>query len=185
MGSAYSWLAMKDASADEACEVLGLVRCGGEYDFPETEFSGAALPKGWYVVVAGSEMFDYFMDFSLEELSRSHDLVVLEVEEHTMFFNLSYWRGGVRLWGVMHDGEGGLYHLETEGEPPAVFASLHAEYAGRQDEAGGSNASVDWLCEVPVELARRITGFAYNRRYGDNEKNPVFEELDVSGGGGT
>lgn len=179
MGSAYAWLAMKDASADQACRALGLDRCGGEFDFPETELSGAALPAGWYLVVAGSEMFDFFMDFSLEALSESHDLLTVDVEEHAMYHKAAYWRGGARLWTVTHDGEEGVYHLEAEGELPADFDSLQAEYVRQQDEAGGENADVDHLCEVPLELARRITGFGYNVRNADGEE-PVFEELDVS-----
>lgn len=180
MGSAYSWLAMKDVSADEACEALGLVRCGGEFDFPETVFSGAALPNGWYVVVVGSEAFDFFMDFSLEDLSESRDLIVIEVEEHVMYFNLAYWRGGVRLWSVVHDGQEGVYHLEAEGDLPVDFETLKAKYIEQQNNVGGENAGVDCLSEVPVELARGITGFGYNLSYDDDEEEPVFEELDVS-----
>lgn len=180
MGSAYSWLAMKGASPDEAYSKLGLTRCGGEADYFEAIFSGAALPKGWYVVVVGSEAFDFFMAFRLEELSESHDLVFIEVEEHVMQFNLEYWRGGARLWRVLHDGQQGVYHLEAEGDLPGDFDALKAEYVKQQDEAGGEKAGADCLCEVPVELARRITGFGYNLQCDEDEEEPVFEELDVS-----
>ena len=180
MSEVYSWLAMKGASADEACGKLGLTRSGEECDYFESVFSGAALPTGWYVAVAGREAFDFFMDFSLERLSESHDLMVMEVEEHVMQFKLDYWRNGACLWRVLHDGQQGVYHLEGEGELPADFEALKAEYVKQLDEAGGENAHVDYLCEVPLELARRVTGFGYNMRAADGEEEPVFEELDVS-----
>ena len=179
MGSAYTWLAMKDASADEACEALGLVRCGGTFDFPETEYSGAALPKGWYVVVVNTNEFEYFMNFGLGKLSGLHDLVVVEVFETIMSFRLAYWRGGARLWEVIHNGHDGVYHLDAEGELPADFDSLRLEQVAKQDAEGGEDAEVDCLSEVPLELARRITGFGYNLRY-DAGEEPIFEELAVS-----
>jgi hypothetical protein len=179
MSEVYSWLAIKAASADEACDKLGLTRSGDECDYLESVFSGAALPTAWYVVVTGREAFDFFMDFSLEQLSESHDLMVMEVEEHVMQFSLEYWRDGAVLWSVLHDAQQGVYHLEGEGELPGDFDALKAEYVKQQDEAGGENASVDCLCEVPLELALSVTGFRYNLRYEDSQE-PVFEELDVS-----
>lgn len=178
MGSAYAWLAIKDASADEACEMLGLVRCGGAFDSPETEISGAAMPTGWYLIAVGSVMFDFFMDFSLEELSESHDVMNFDVEEHFMYFKLTYWRGGKNLWNVIHDGGDNVYHLQAEGELPVDFDSLRAEQLKNQNEAGGERAGVDHICEIPLELAHRITGFRYDIRRLD-EDAPVFEELDI------
>lgn len=179
MSEVYSWLAMKGASADEACGKLGLTRSGEECDYFDAVFSGAALPTGWHVVVTGREAFDFFMAFSLERLSESHDLMVMEVEEHVMQFKLEYWRGGSCLWSVLHDAQQGVYHLEADGDVPAAFEALKAEYTKRQDKAGGENTDVDHLCEVPLELAYGITGFRYNLRYKDGQE-PVFEELDVS-----
>lgn len=176
MSEVYAWLAVKGASAEEACASLGLERSGADCDYLDAEVSGATLSTGWYVVVVGSEMFDFFMDFSLEELSRSHDLAILDVEEHVMYFNLAYWADGARQWNLAHDGQEGVYHLEAEGELPGDFDALKAEYVGKQDEAGGEDAGVDYLSEVPLELARRVTGFRYNFRH---DQEPEFEELDL------
>lgn len=181
MGSAYAWMAMKDASADEACAAVNLVRSGGAADHPESVyFSGTALPGGWYVVAANAEAFDYFMDMDLAELSASRDLVVFEAEEHMMYFALAYWRGGARLWEVTHRGNEGVYNLDADGELPAEFDSLRADYKAKQDAEGGEGASVDFLAEVPLQLARHITGFGYNFSYPAGEE-PAFEELHYAG----
>lgn len=181
MGSAYAWLAMKDTSADEACAAVNLVRSGEGADHPESVyFSGTALPGGWYVVATNEEAFDYFMDMDLGDLSAARDLAVFEAEEHMMYFSLAYWQAGARLWEVNHDGQQGVYHLDAEGELPATFDALHAEFKAKQDAEGGTGAGVDYLAEVPQALARHITGFGYNFSYPAGEE-PAFEELHYAG----
>lgn len=180
MGSAYAWLAMKGAAADAACAAVGLAPTGGKVDEFEAEFAGAALATGWYVVVTIAGGFDHFWDMDPKELSAEHDVLVLQVEEHVMYIALAYWRGGKCLWDVTHNGQEGVYHLEADGDLPAEFDALREEYTAKQDAEGGEEAGVDYLAEVPAELARRITGFRYNFSYPAGEA-PEFEELEYAG----
>ena len=58
-----------------------------------------------------------------------------------------------------HDLQRGAGHLETEGTLPPVFAPvrdrLSAERAGKQDR-------VDYIFDVPVEVAKALTGFRHD-----------------------
>ena len=179
MGSSYAWLAMKDVSGDAACAAVGLAPTGDKVDEFEADLAGAALPTGWYVVVTVAGGFDHFWDMDPKELSAEHDVLVLQVEEHVMYIALAYWRGGKCLWDVTHNGPEGVYHLEADGDLPAEFDALREEYTAKQDAEGGEEAGVDYLAEVPTELARHITGFRYNFSDPTGEE-PEFEELDYA-----
>lgn len=177
MGFALSWIAMKGATADEACVAQGLVRCGGEFDSPETTYAGAVLPTGWYLTVGNSDAINFFWGEDMAALSRIRDSVVFSVEDHVMQYAVAYWRDGACVWSVIHDAQEGVYHLDVEGEPPAEFESLRAEFFGKQDDEGGEDADVDYICEIPTTLARRITGYQHDFLKVDGQKIR-FEELE-------
>ena len=85
------------------------------------------------------------------------------------------WSEGVLLWRAEHDCQQGLYHLYVEGEPPPEFVTLRAQAIAAQATAGGEEADVDCLFDVPVELARVATGFCHDEA--PNGEEETFETL--------
>lgn len=181
MGFSLAWMAMKGRNADAGCAALGLERRGGSLPFPDFEFSGAALPTGWYLVVGDRPGYGFVAHNDLESLSREQDIIVCEVEEHVMYSSAALWRGGIRLWKIFHDSDNGIYHLEAEGEPPPEFEAVRAEYMAMQDAEGGEGAGVDYIFEVPLRLTQDIVGYKHDEREIAGEE-PSFEELALRKG---
>lgn len=181
MGFSLSWLAMKDAHADEACGGLGLVQRGGSRANPDFELSGATLSTGWYLVVGDRTGYEYLAYSDMQALSKTRDVIVCEIEEHVMHSSAALWHDGACLWKIVHDAEHGIYHLETEGEPPAEFESVRAAYIAKQDAEGGEDADVDLIFEVPLHLARRLTGYKHDEVEVAGQQLS-FEELEVREG---
>lgn len=176
-----AWMALKKTDADAASGALGLERKGGGLPHPEFEFSGAALPTGWYLVVGDRSGYEFIAYSDLRALSETQDVIVCEVEEHVMYSSAALWRGGACLWKVVHESDHGIYHLETEGEPPAAFESVRAKYVAKQDAEGGEDADVDYIFEVPLRLARDIAGYKHDEVEVAGQE-PSFEKLTVRKG---
>lgn len=181
MGFSLAWMAMKDTDADAACAALGMERKGGGLPNPDFEFSGAALPGGWYLAVGDRLGYEFIAHNDLAGLSEARDVIVCEVEEHVMYSSAALWRGGACLWKVVHESDNGIYHLEAEGEPPAEFEFLRAEYVAMQDAEGGEDADVDYIFEVPLRLARDIAGYKHDEAEVAG-REPRFEELALAKG---
>lgn len=71
------------------------------------------------------------------------------------------WQDGKRIWSCTHDAQEGTYHLEAEGSLPAEFDSLRRQRFEEQDAAGGSQADVDYIFDIPLDAATRVTGFSH------------------------
>ena len=72
------------------------------------------------------------------------------------------WKDGRRVWSVTHDAQRDMEHLQTEGELPAAFTSIRDRLRSEQQRAGGSKADVDYIFDVPVELAQLLTGYRHD-----------------------
>ena len=72
------------------------------------------------------------------------------------------WKDGQRVWSVTHDAQRDMEHLQTEGELPAVFTSIRDRLRSEQQKAGGRKADVDYIFDVPVELAQTLTGYRHD-----------------------
>jgi len=162
VGSAYSWLAVSGKSPDETLRDLGLVVGETFEGFPNGTLSGIALATGWYVVV--SERCDYVNTRPLRRLSKRCELVTCAVEEHLMYATSSRWQSGKLAWEITHDSQHrtGRHHLETDGNLPPVADEIRTWYAGEQAAMDQSDQLVDCMMEVPIETARRITGFSFH-----------------------
>ena len=66
-------------------------------------------------------------------------------------------------WSVTHDAQQGRDHLATVGELPPEFNSILSQLRARQQLADKSKRRVDFIFDVPVELARSIVGYRYDR----------------------
>jgi hypothetical protein len=173
MGFALSWLAVKGTTAEKVRESLGLSSTGEREEIPESPVVGAALPGGWYLVVFNEGFPE---ESTLKTLSGIGELVFAAVEEHVMYSTAAGYRDGERKWSVAHDAQKGITHLEADGELPDAFAAIRAAMLAEQEGAGGENADVDYLFDVPVNLAAELTGFRHDQDVPGAEGEP-FEVL--------
>jgi hypothetical protein len=107
----------------------------------------------------------------LSEISAKTSVVACSIEEHVMYFSTSFWRYSQEIWQVQHrGGDFGIMDLAVKGSLPETFGDLRARYLARQAAAGGDNSSVDHVADIPLELARSITGFKHD------EINPGIDD---------
>lgn len=167
MGYNLSWVAVKGGDSDTVHRTLNVSPAGGREEFQESPIVGAALPSGWYlVIVDGSDDCDVHDQEILAILSSGGEAISCAVLEGTMFSMASHWRAGVQTWSVMHNASQGVYSLDIEGELPPEFSAIHDNAKSAQDADGGKTADVDHLFDVPIELAKSITGFRYDEDIG-------------------
>jgi hypothetical protein len=91
-----------------------------------------------------------------------------------MFSGVRFCDRGRERWWVLHDAEKGIYDLSMGGDLPAEFAAIRERHFRQQDAEGGSGAGVDFIFDVPNDLAEAITGY---RAEGGSGEPPVMSEL--------
>lgn len=163
MGYSISWLAVKGATPQAVHEALALRGTGMREEIPESDITGAMLPGGWYMVASNRDGLRLTQDAVLERMSRIGDAVMCFVEEHVMCSFAACWRNGQRVWSVYHDAQSGIERLDVEGEPPADFAAICDRLRAAQTAAGGKKAEVDYIFDIPVKLARSMTGYTHDQ----------------------
>lgn len=163
MGFAISWLAVQGKDPDHVLETLGLSRTGETEEFPDSELTCAELPGAWFLVAINRFDSPLSSEATLASLSIDCRLVACKVEEHVMYSAASGFENGARVWHVEHDAQQDTYHLSSQGTPPPELAHFHAILKKQQDEAGGADADVDHIFDVPVALAEAITSYRHDR----------------------
>jgi hypothetical protein len=168
MGASLSWFAARGKPPAVVLQEFGLKNVGKEYC--RTPFCGGLLPSGWYLVIHGRHEFT---NDEARQLSRGCEVIACFVEEHVMVSRAASWKNGEQIWSVTHNTEEGDRHLEVEGEPPASFAAIRDRLTKRQDEDDGA----DFIFDIPVDLAKAITGYSHQETPEttfDNFVKPTF-----------
>jgi hypothetical protein len=162
MGAALSWFAVKGCGRDEALAELGL-ELGLEVgdDFPE-RIGFSELPDGWLLFV--SRDIDEMFKSRFIALSRHGPAVGCAIEEHVMFMEARGFADGEEQWRITHDPDStrNTYHLEINGEAPAELRSIHQSAIAQQDADGGEHSGVDYIADVPLDVAKAICGFKHD-----------------------
>ncbi len=73
-----------------------------------------------------------------------------------------YWSHGHKNWSLSHDAQRANRHLDVAGNPPADFAEVRDRLLAQQDAEDPEMAEVDYVFDVPLETAHRITGFKHD-----------------------
>jgi hypothetical protein len=189
MGFSISWIGFKGLSEADVLLRTGFRDTGAADEVNEAPFSMAELPTGWTIVFAND--FDYGSAEHLIELSKEATVVACQVEEHVMFSAAYCHSDGHEQWSVWHDCQRNIRDLSTRGVLPLEFAPIRDRLSARQDEGGGLWASrpdptdpmiamlkqvrpdlelgedrwmpVDYIFDIPVELAAALTGYRHNQ----------------------
>jgi len=132
---------------------------------------GAELAGGWYLVVSNDEGLAFTDDEIVSSLSALGEVITCFVEEHVMCSFAAAWKGGVRVWSILHDSSEGLNHLDTQGDLPPGFPAIRDELVAKQ-----TTGDCDYIFDVPVEVARSLVGYRHDRDI-PGQTGEVFEIL--------
>lgn len=176
MGFSVSWLAVPEAEKNNALKALGLAESNERQAVPESEFVGAVLATGWYLVWFDDASPAALKPESLRALSARTELLACQIEEHSMCSTAAHWVNGIERWFVAHDAEDGLTNLEVTGSPPAALESIRIKHLQLQE--GASN--VDHVFDIPLALAETLVGFRHDASY-DDADGEIFTVLVPSG----
>lgn len=162
MGYSIAWILVRGKTREDILAQLALVDTGESDDCGESPIAGAALPGGGYLVFFNEMSHPALQAPSMTRLSSGCEALGCQVEENVMASAAFLYQDGAKVWDVVHLADQGLYHLEVNGTPPALLATIHTEMKASQDEEGGADAQVDWLFEVPLMLATAIGGYRHD-----------------------
>ena len=176
MGFALSWVAIKGKTRDAILGELRLRPTGRREEIPEAPLVGASSADGWYLIVAQGDEQELLGPSVIERLARGGEAVTCSVEEHVMYSEASGWRDGQRFWLVTHAGEDGPKDVAATGALPAAYAAIRDRLLAQQQAAGGAKAEVDYLFDIPVDLAQSLVGFKHDQMHHAFEAQG-FEEL--------
>ncbi len=172
MGFKISWLAISGRSKADVLASLDLVDTGERDEANESPISVAEFPGDWTVLFLNSFLHPLTEEAFLSELSAGCTVIVGQVHEGIMYCSAALYENGRMVWGVAHDAQEDRYHLETEGALPSALTDIREHLKQKQDIEGGETAPVDYIFNVPVDLAKSICGFEYCRwRYDWGEPN--------------
>jgi hypothetical protein len=161
MGFSISWLAVQTADVAALLGRLQLAETDEEDEVFEAPISGGLLKSGWYLVVAQGE--HRVTDPRVAgEISKTWPCVTSVVEEHVMFSAAHRWRGGRAEWSIVHDSGQGINHLDVAGDPPPSFAGMREAALKEQADEGGSDAEVDLVFDLPLLIAKELTGYKHD-----------------------
>ncbi len=161
MGYSLCWAAVRGKARETVLAELELHSTGAREAIPDSPLVGAQLPDGWYLVLSNQDA-RFTDEETLQRLSAKSELVTCFVEEHVMCSSASGWNDGRKVWSLLHDAQQSVEHLENTGDPPASLASIRDRLRAEQERAGGTKADVDCFFDVPVEVAKAVTGFSHN-----------------------
>lgn len=174
VGYSASWFAVRGVSRDAVLTAFQWQASGVRTQYPEFQLCMAELPQEWLLVWFDDDFERAFREVAV--LPPHGTVVACAVEEHVMESEARGYADGVETWRVTHDPDRGesLYHLETSGNPPTQLARILADAKAAQAAAGGEEADVDMIFDVPVDLAKSICGFKHND---DPPEGAAFEQL--------
>jgi len=98
-----------------------------------------------------------FLD-DIELVSEEDDAIVCTVNEAVMLSEAKYLSEGEVLWSVRHLGSENIYNLEASGEVPPAYDAIRRRQLAHQER----DDEVDYIFEVPLELARTILDFRHD-----------------------
>ena len=161
MGYRISWLAVQGLAKDRTLAILNLSDTGEPDEANEAPLSVADLPDGWTVLWSNDET--YASDDRAAHMSRAGaSVIAAHVNETCMHSTVSFFAGGERLWRIHHEGDQRIDFLETDGDLPLQAFDIEAHARASQAAEDVDRAEVDWLFEIPLEVARTVCGYKHD-----------------------
>jgi hypothetical protein len=162
MGFSITWCAIREEKSEQFLQRLGLAPTGEVEEFPESLIATAKLDTGWRVVWYNKYACPFLRPEDLRSISLDQDVLLGRVEEHVMASSSEMWSDGKRKWWLSHEGEDGPKGLSTDGELPESFPAIRKAMEQAQLAAGGDEAGVDYIFEIPLKVAQSLVGFKHD-----------------------
>lgn len=175
MGFSLAWVAVHGIAGDDFLERAGFEDTGEIDEYFEEQHSGGEIPGGWYVIVTSE--IGLLEPAKLALWSAGGRLVATVVHEDSSNSLAMEWRDGKQVWSLSHDGSEGGDQLAVEGTLPDVFEELHQEAVAAQEESRKEGGEVDFVFDIPLDLAAEITGFRHDEM-GFDDDIPPFNALE-------
>lgn len=172
-----SWFAAKTLDLDELCAAVPMEPTEVADPRWESPLCGGIWRDGWYLVIAGRSCSRLVEPQILRSLSASYPVVACSIEEHVMATEAYYWNEGKLTWSVKHQSELDLYHLEALGELPAFYQEIERSHIREQDHEQSHAAEVDFIFEVPLEMAKAVTAFKHDEEPPESFCPRAFHDL--------
>src|SRR5689334_1744449 len=164
MGFSVTWCAVREEAAETFLAGLGLSPTDETEEIPCAELCMAKLDSGWRVVWFNEFDSPYLRRERLPDLSAHGDLVVCAIGEQVMTSSAELWCRGGRTWWLSHEGEDGPMGFSGGGDLPEAFPAIRDEMVDAQRDAGGDDADVDYLFEIPLKVAESVVGFKHDEK---------------------
>jgi hypothetical protein len=182
MGFAISWVAIKGKSKDDVLATVELTDTAEQDEANESPISGAELGSGWYVLFLNTYGHKLVEPKSLERLSTGCEVLACMVEEHVMASSAEMYKDGQTVWHVAHQGDGeDIYDLTVAGALPASFQKIRQRLTDAQEHEGRKPPEVDYIFDIPLELAAEICGYKHDQ-LNDDLPAPGFTKLVAAKG---
>jgi hypothetical protein len=155
MGLMCSWVAIRTVAKSEVLAHLGVIETGRSVEPTEERglMSVYQNDNGWLYVFVYE--FDWADEALVADLSRFGMTLGVQMEDKVdMECVVRAADGGRALWSVAHLNIPGQ-ELTISGDPPAELADIRQKYEALQ----AGEESVDYLLEIPLELARAVSGY--------------------------
>jgi hypothetical protein len=188
MGFACAWIAVKGKSPEDVLKEFDLSRTGEFEETFDSDFN--ATERGqWYILIANGDNVVPLIKIDFERLSRNCELVFCQVEEHVMFSCAGYSVNGTNKYFVSHDSDKGETNLDEKGNFPAQYDEIRARLIGEQKKEDSKRSSgdtesmqfpVDYIFEIPIELAKSLTGFRHDEFSPDEKSFEILEKKPAS-----
>jgi len=99
---------------------------------------------------------------SLSKISALGETIACSIEEHVMVSVAEGWISGTRSWSIGHDAQNGMFDLSSSGNLPAHYEGIKTELISQQNAEGGDDADVDYIFDIPLQVAEQICGYKHD-----------------------
>ena len=169
MGYSLFWLAVKGKALADLLAQFELTPTGGTEETAESGIVSAELPDGWNLILWNNGHPPSQAQFAAA--STNGQAVFCFVEEHVMSSLCEGWKDGTVAWSVRHNAawkNGNVYEgevLAIDGQPPDPFPAIRARLEAEQTEHNATvrEHEVDFIFDIPVDLAEALTGFRHDK----------------------
>lgn len=162
MGLSVSWLAVKSDDLDQLFDIAEVSPTSETDEWLESGFSGSGIQDGWYFFQAKGCDHPIISSDSLSRISALGETIACSVEEHVMVSVAEGWNDGTRSWSIAHNAQEGMFDLTAEGVLPAHYESIKNDCISQQNTEGGDDADVDFIFDVPLQVAKQICGYKHD-----------------------
>ena len=172
MGVSLSWIAVEALPDEQVLDRLAMTRTTKRSAYPFKSVACSNLPSGWFLVAAWRCDHRIVTRASMSALSRGCQAISCSIEEHVNFARTEYWRDGLRVWQVQHEGDEDSENMTSEGRLPERFHELLATAEPQDSE----NLDGHFHMDIPLVLAKELCGFRHDGSAADLGAT-VFVEL--------